>query len=91
VSVSKQLRSTLFGVECTANSLAISSMLEQEELALLMVLSNIKTSPALLQELRKVRATQRRKKALAVAGSASSHSKPGKRTSSRAPPKANGG
>jgi hypothetical protein len=52
-------------------------MLQQEELAFLKALSNIKTSPALLQELRKVRATQQRKKAVAVARSASSQTKPG--------------
>jgi hypothetical protein len=52
-------------------------MLKQEDLAFLKALSSIKASQALLQELRKVRVTQRRKKALAVAGSALSQSKPG--------------
>jgi hypothetical protein len=49
-------------------------MLKQEDLAFLQGLSSIRASPALLQELQKA---MRRKKALAVAGSASSQSKPG--------------
>jgi hypothetical protein len=52
-------------------------MLKQEDLAFLKALSTMKASPALLQELRKARVAQRRKKALAVARPASSQSEPG--------------
>jgi hypothetical protein len=52
-------------------------MLKQKDLALLKALSTMKASPALLQELKKARAAQRRKKALAVARRASSHRESG--------------
>jgi hypothetical protein len=49
-------------------------MLKKKDLAFLKILSTMKASPAVLQELKKVRAAQRRKKALPVARSASSQS-----------------